>query len=126
MLNIINLKCGIVTARIKTALVLVYWFLLPLNTSIRVQFYLLFRFILSFNTSVFVNWAWYIHIVTVYEGKYIMVVMHLSVSIDCSFLIVTFSSVCIIYYMIKNVHIYVKNCFLSTHISLKSPVFAVI
>jgi len=28
--------------------------------------------------------------------------------------------------MIKNVHIYVKNCFLSTHILLKSPVVAVI
>jgi hypothetical protein len=28
--------------------------------------------------------------------------------------------------MIKDVHIYVKNCFLSTHILLKSPVVAVI
>ena len=52
--------------------------------------------------------------------------MHLSVSIDCSFLIVTFSSVYITYYMNKDVHIYVKNCFLSTHILLKSPVVAVI
>jgi len=27
--------------------------------------------------------------------------------------------------MIKDVHIYVNKCFLSTHILLKSPVFAV-
>jgi hypothetical protein len=66
------------------------------------------------------------HIVTVNERTYIMVVMHLSVSIDCPFLIATFSSVYITYYMIKDVHIYVKICFLSTHISLKSPVIAVI
>jgi hypothetical protein len=32
MLTIINLQYGIVTVRINTALVLVYWFLLPLNT----------------------------------------------------------------------------------------------
>ena len=30
------------------------------------------------------------------------------------------------YYMIKDVHICLKNCFLSTHILLKSPVVAVI
>ena len=49
-----------------------------------------------------------------------MVVMQLSVSIDCPFLIATS------YYMIKDVHIYVKNFFLSTHMLLKSPVVAVI
>ena len=47
MLNIINLQCGIVTVRINTALVLVCWFLLPLNTLICVQLYLLFRFIIT-------------------------------------------------------------------------------
>jgi hypothetical protein len=87
-----NLQCGIVTVRINTALVLVYWFLLPLQTLICVQFYLSFRFILSFNISVFINWAWYINIVTVNERIYIMVVMQLSVSIDYPFLIATFSS----------------------------------
>ena len=68
-----------------------------------------------------------VSIVTVNKGKYIMVVMQLSVSIDCPFLIATFSSVYInLFYVIKNVHIYVNNCFISTHILLKSPVFAVI
>ena len=47
MLNIINLQCGIVTVRINTALLLVCWFLLPLNTLICVQLYLLFRFIIT-------------------------------------------------------------------------------
>ena len=52
--------------------------------------------------------------------------MQLSVSIDCPFLIATFSSVYINLFMIKDVHIYVNNCILSTHILLKSPVVAVI
>jgi hypothetical protein len=52
---------------------------------------LLFRFILAFNISVFINWVWYINIVTVNGRKYVMVVMQLSVSIDCPFLIATFS-----------------------------------
>ena len=55
--------------------------------------YLLFRFFLSLNISVFINWAWYINIVTVNERIYIMVVMQLSVSIDCPFLKAAFSSV---------------------------------
>ena len=84
---------NIVTVRISTALILVCWFLLPLNTYICVKFYFLFRFILSLNISVFINWAWYITIVTVNERIYIMVVMQLSVSIDCPFLIATFSSI---------------------------------
>jgi hypothetical protein len=50
----------------------------------------------------------------------------ITVSIDCPFFIATFSNVYINYYMIKDVHIYVKNCFLSTHMLLKSPVVAVI
>jgi hypothetical protein len=50
-------------------------------------------FISPYNISVFINWVWYIYIVTVNERKYIMVVMQLSVSIDCPFLIATFSSV---------------------------------
>jgi hypothetical protein len=37
--------------------------------------------------------VWHINIVTVNERKYIMVVMQLSVSTDCPFLIATFSSV---------------------------------
>ena len=37
--------------------------------------------------------VWHINIVTVNERKYIMVVMQLSVSIDCPFLKATFSSV---------------------------------
>jgi hypothetical protein len=45
------------------------------------------------NISVFINWVWYINIVTVNERIYIMVVMQLTVSIDCPFLIATFSSV---------------------------------
>jgi hypothetical protein len=69
--------------------------LIPSTTKyiICVEFYLLFRFILSLNVSVFINWAWYINIVTVNERIYIMVVMQLSVSIDCLFLIATFPSV---------------------------------
>ena len=51
--------------------------------------------------------------------------MQLSASIDCPFLIATFSSVYKTYYMIKDVHINANNCFLSTHILLKSPVAAV-
>jgi hypothetical protein len=43
--------------------------------------------------SVFINWAWYINIVTVNEKIYIKVAMQLSVSIDCPFLIATFSSI---------------------------------
>jgi hypothetical protein len=44
-----------------------------------VQLYLLFHVILSLNISVFINWAWYINIVTVNERIYIKVAMyHLS------------------------------------------------
>jgi hypothetical protein len=59
------------------------------------------RFILSLNISVFINWAWYINIVTVNERIYIMVIMQLSVSIDCPFLIATFSSICMIFFTCK-------------------------
>ena len=37
--------------------------------------------------------VWHINIVTVNERKYIMVVMQLPVSIDCPFLIATFSRI---------------------------------
>ena len=66
------------------------------------------------------------NIVTVNERKYIMVVMQLSVSIDCPFLIATFSSVYIDLLHDKGCTYIRQELFsFNTHL-LKSPVFAVI
>jgi hypothetical protein len=93
MLNIINLQCGIVTVRINTAL---YWYT---DSFYHLIHKYVFNFIYCSVLSYHLIFQYlsielvYINIVTVNKRIYIMVVMQLSVSIDCPFLIATFSSV---------------------------------